>query len=189
MSEKYKFILILPYDIEVDSEEEIEGHVSWPNYSQASPIEYQGVFDTYEEALEYAKDFSLYKYVLNYSGYDSYESEDFPEYYISIFDAEDAVCNYLGITPGDSVCVNADEFKVEEIEYEGNKVYKYCLYYNGECVYDSIDEDIYYDTYDDALYDAEIAQSDFEVELGGLDEYYSLEEIETVDIRIEKIEE
>ena len=47
MSEKYKFILILPYDIEVDSEEEIEGHVSWPNYSQASPIEYQGVFDTF----------------------------------------------------------------------------------------------------------------------------------------------
>ena len=84
MSEKYKFILILPYDIEVDSEEEIEGHISWPNYSQASPIEYQGVFDTYEEALEYAKDFSLYKYVLNYSGYDSYESEDFPEYFISI---------------------------------------------------------------------------------------------------------
>ena len=63
------------------------------------------------------------------------------------------------------------------------------MYYNGECVYDSIDEDIYYNTYDDALYDAEIAQSDFEVELGGLDEYYSLEEIETVDIRIEKIEE
>ena len=189
MSEKYKFILILPYDIEVDSEEEIEGHVSWPNYSQASPRTYKGVFDSYEEALEYAKDFSLYKYVIDSYCYDSFESEDFPVYFVSIFDAEDAVCNYLGITPGDPVCVNADEFTIEEIEYEGNKVYKYCLYYNDECVYDSIDEDIYYDSYDDALYDAEIAKSDFEVELGGLDEYYSLEPIETVDIRIEKIEE
>ena len=47
---KYKFIIKLGYGIEVDSAEKIEGHVSWPNYSQADPIRYRGIFDTYEEA-------------------------------------------------------------------------------------------------------------------------------------------
>ena len=44
---KYKFIIKLNYDINVDSAEEIDGHMSWPNWSQADPVFYRGVFDTY----------------------------------------------------------------------------------------------------------------------------------------------
>ena len=69
---KYKFILTLPYDIEIDSAETIEGHVAWPNWSQADPVRYRGVFDTYEEAKAYADDFQVYKYVLEDCGYDSF---------------------------------------------------------------------------------------------------------------------
>ena len=47
---KYKFIITVGKYTQVDSAEEIEGHVSWPNYSQADPVRYRGVFDTYEEA-------------------------------------------------------------------------------------------------------------------------------------------
>ena len=50
MSIKYKFVLTLPGDIEVDSAEEIDGHMAWPNYSQADPVFYKGVFDSFEEA-------------------------------------------------------------------------------------------------------------------------------------------
>ena len=189
MSKKYKFIITLPDDIEVDSYEEIEGHVSWPNWSQADPIRFQGVFDTYEEAMEYAKDFKLYSYTLNYCGYDTFYSEDFPEYFISIYDAEDAVCRYLDIDPGDYVRVNAERFTVEDVEYEGNKVYKYCLFYNGECVYDSIDEDDeYYESYEEAEHYAETHMRDYEIEIEGLDNFYSLEPIEVVSIRVEEFE-
>ena len=43
MSIKYKFVLTLPGDIEVDSAEEVDGHMAWPNYSQADPVFYKGV--------------------------------------------------------------------------------------------------------------------------------------------------
>ena len=68
MSIKYKFVLTLPGDIEVDSAEEIDGHMSWPNYSQADPVFYKGIFDSYEEAKEYATSFNVYKYILNKAG-------------------------------------------------------------------------------------------------------------------------
>ncbi len=189
MNKKYKFVLTLPGNVEVDSAEEIEGHMSWPNYSQADPVFYKGVFDSYDEAMEYGAEFRIYKYVLNNDGYDSYFSEDEPLFFISIFDAEDAVCAYLGISPGDPYCEHPDSYTVEETEYEGNKVYKYLLYYDGECVCDSLDEDEYYDTYDEAEHAAEWTKDDFEVELGGLGKYYSLEEVEIVDVRIEEISE
>ena len=188
MDKKYKFILTLPNDIEVDSAEEIEGHVSWPNYSQAEPIRYRGIFDSCEEAKEYASNFNLYKYILNEQGYDSFESEDEPLYYISIFDAEDAVCAWLGITPGDPYCENPDSYIVEETEADGNKVYKYLLFRADECVLDSSDEEEYFDSYEDAEESAQWAKENFDVELGGLGEYYSLEPIEILDIRIEEIE-
>ena len=186
MDKKYKFILTLPYDIEVDSSEEIEGHVSWPNYSQAGPVRYKGIFDSYDEAKRYAADFDIYKYVLNKEGYDSYESEDEPIFFISIYDAEDAVCYYLGIIPGDPYCEHPDSYTVEETDCDGEQVYKYLLFYEGERVYDSTDEDGYFDTYEEAEKAAKYAMKDFEVELGGLDEYYSLEPVEISDIRIEE---
>ena len=187
MKKKYKFILTLPGEFEVDSAERIEGHMSWPNYSQADPVFYKGIFDSYDEAMEYGSEFSIYKYVLNNDGYDSYYSEDEPYFFISIFDAEDAVCAYLGITPGEQYCEHPDSYMVEETEYEGNKVYKYLLYYDGECVYDSLDEDEYYDTCGEAEGVAKWAMKDYDVELGGLDEYYSLEPVEVVDVRVEEI--
>ena len=185
MNKKYKFVLTLPGNVEVDSAEEIEGHVSWPNYSQADPVFYKGIFDSYDEAKEYGTKFSVYKYVLNNEGYDSYYC--YEDYFISIFDAEDAVCAYLGISPGEPYCEHPDSYTVEETEYEGNGVYKYCLHYYGECVYDSLDEDEYYDTYEEAEQAAKRAKETFDIELGGLDEYYSLEEIEIVDVRVEEI--
>ena len=170
---KYKFILTLDEYTQVDSAEEIEGHVSWPNFSQASPVRYRGVFDTYEEAEEYASKFNLYKYVTN-DGYDSSGDECNP-YFISMYDAEDAVCALMGVEPGDAVCVHPDSYEVEEITEEDTEndipagVYKYCLVYEGERVYDSLDEDgDYYDSYDEAREAAESYMEDYEVQT---DEY------------------
>ena len=170
---KYKFIITLSCDIKVDSAEEIEGHVSWPNYSQADPIRYRGIFDTYKEAEEYASDFSLYKYVLR-DGYDSFENsdEEYP-YFISIFDAEDAVCAFMGVEPGDPICNHPDDYIVEEITEEDTEndipagVYKYCYIYEGERVFDSLDEyGDYYDSYDEAREAAESDIEDYEIPTG-----------------------
>ena len=139
--------------------------MAWPNYSQADPVFYKGVFDSYEKAKEYASDFDIYKYVLIKDGYDSFKSEDEPIYFISIYDAEDAVCSYLGIIPGDPYCEHPDNYSIEETEYEGNKVYKYSLYYDGECVYDSFEEDEYFDTYEEAEDEVQYRKEDFDVEL------------------------
>lgn len=155
---KYKFILTLDEYTKVDSAEEIEGHVSWPNYSQADPVRYRGVFDTYEEAKEYASNFSLYKYVTS-DGYDSFEnSDDEYPYFISIFDAEDAVCEFMDVEPGEPFYVYPDKYIVEEITEEDPendipaKVYKYCLIHCGERVYDSLEETgDYFDSYEEAL--------------------------------------
>ena len=168
---KYKFILTLDEYTRVDSAEEIEGHVSWPNYSQADPVRYRGVFDTYEEAKEYASNFSLYKYITN-DGYDSSDDEYNP-YFISIFDAEDAVCALMGMEPGDAVCVHPDDYIVEEITEEDTEndipagVYKYCYIYEGERVFDSLDEyGDYYDSYDEAREAAESNIEDYEIPTG-----------------------
>jgi hypothetical protein len=170
---KYKFIITLDKYTQVDSAEEIEGHVSWPNYSQAGPVHYRGVFDTYEEAKEYASNFSLYKYVTN-DGYDSSDDYETP-YFISIFDAEDALCALMGVEPGDAFCVHPDSYTVEEITEEDTEndipagVYKYRYIYKGECVYDSVDEDgDYYDSYDEAREAAESYMEDYEIQT---DEY------------------
>ncbi len=185
---KYKFIITLDKYTQVDSAEEIEGHVSWPNYSQAGPVHYRGVFDTYEEAKEYASNFSLYKYVTN-DGYDSSDDYETP-YFISIFDAEDALCALMGVEPGDAFCVHPDSYTVEELTEEDTEndipagVYKYRYIYKGECVYDSVDEDgDYYDSYDEAREAAESYMEDYEIQT---DEYpcdwlYPIE-VETVEI-------
>ena len=167
---KYKFIITLDEYTQVDSAEEIEGHVSWPNYSQADPVRYRGVFDTYEEAKEYASNFSLYKYITN-DGYDSSEDEYNP-YFISIFDAEDAVCAFMGVEPGDPISAHPDEYIVEELEADPENeipagAYKYCLVYKGERVYDSLAEyGDYYDSYDEACEAAESYMEDYEISTG-----------------------
>lgn len=164
---KYKFIITLDKYTQVDSAEEIEGHVSWPNYSQADPVRYRGVFDTYEEAKEYASNFSLYKYVTN-DGYDS-SHDDCNPYFISIFDAEDDLCALMGVEPGEPFCVHPDEYVVEELEEDPENdipagAYKYCLVYKGERVYDCWDEwSDYYESYDEACKAAESYMEEYEI--------------------------
>ena len=187
MAKKYKFILTLPYEIKVDSAERIDGHMSWPNYSHAEPRVYKGIFDSYNEAKEYASKFKIYKYVLNFTDYDSFESNDENFFFISIFDAEDAVCALLGIVPGDPYCDYAENYTIEETEYEGHKVYKYSLHYSNQCVYDSLEDDEYFMTYDKAEETARYVKENYQIELGGLDEYYSFVPIEILDISIEEI--
>ena len=164
---KYKFILTLNEYTKVDSAEEIEGHVSWPNYSQADPVHYRGVFDTYEEAEEYASNFSLYKYITS-DGYDS-SNDDAEPYFISIFDAEDDLCALMGVEPGEPFCVHPDGYIVEALEEDPEYdipegVYKYCYLYGGKRVYDSLeDDDGYYISYDKAREVAEFFIEEFEI--------------------------
>ena len=164
---KYKFILTLDKYTRVDSAEEIEGHVSWPNYSQAEPRRYKGVFDTYEEAEAYAADFSLYKYITD-DGYDS-SSDDETPYFISIFDAEDDLCALYGLEPGDPFCVHPDSYVVEELEEDPENdipagAYNYYFIYDGERVFDSLEDgDGYFDTYDEAKEAAEAHIEEYEI--------------------------
>ena len=193
---KYKFILTLPYGVTVDSAEEIEGHVSWPNYSQAEPIRYRGVFDSYDEAKEYADNFTVYKFELS-DGYDSFGQDDYCPYFVSIYDAEDAVCAYTGMNPGEPVCVHPDGYTVEEIKEAIPEkdipagIYKYCLHYDGNCVYDSVDSwewGEYFDTYEEAREEAESYAKEYDVET---DEYPCdwIHPIEILNIEIVEIEE
>lgn len=65
MSKKYKFVVEIPYGIEVDSEYDVDGIVIWPTYSQSEPIELKGVFDSYEEAKKAADKFKMYNAILS----------------------------------------------------------------------------------------------------------------------------
>jgi hypothetical protein len=131
----------------------------------------------------------LYKYTND--PYDS--SED--EYFISIFDAEDAVCAFMGVEPGDPICTHPDDYIVEEITEEDTEndipagVYKYCYIYEGERVFDSLDEyGDYYDSYDEARKAAESNIEDYEVPTG---EYPSdwLYRIEAENVEIVEFED
>lgn len=192
---KYKFILTLPYEFEIDSEHEIEGHMSWPNYSQADPVWYRGIFDTYEEAKTYAENFTVYKYILKYyyfHPYDSFEDEDeCAKYFISIFDAEDAACAELGIFPGDKV--TPAEYKVEQIKRASAKkgipagTYKYRLFDQGKCFLDSVKEyDEYFESESDAEYAALAAARNNPVKIDELP--YELTPIEILNIDIVEID-
>lgn len=186
MAQKFKFILMLPDDVVVDSTLEIHNHVAWPNYSQAEPIRYKGVFDTYEEAERYAADFNIYKWLG--CGYDSYYDEEEPRYFVSIFDAEDAAAHAFGVEPGDLVYPNPDEYRIEEFQLDEETVYKYCLYYNAELVYDSYENnEVCYESYEEAAEAAEEDCSEYEIEEYG-ESPYELETVEILGIRIEEID-
>lgn len=190
---KYKFILTLPNEVEIDSAEEIEGQISWPNWSQADPVHYKGIFDSYEEAEKYASEFEVYKYIIEDMHYDSFECEEYGGYFISIFDAEDAACRDLNIEPGEAAIVHP-EYTVEEVT-EGapeNEVpagsYRYKLYYDGECLADSIEEyGEFYETYDAAMRAAEYTAEGYDINSGVVP--YELETIEILKIEILEIEE
>ena len=115
---KYKFILTLPYEVEIDSAEEIEGHRVDPSCSQGEPYELKGVFDSYEEAEKVASEFKVYKVIITYHSEDyieeedSYESEE-PIYFFEPDDAEDFLANQI------------DDYQYGDIYYnEGEEVYE-----------------------------------------------------------------
>ncbi|MCR5349240.1 MAG: hypothetical protein K6E59_06530 [Bacilli bacterium] len=66
MAKKYKYILTLEDDIEVDSAEEIEGRVVSSSRSQTDPYSMKGVFDSYEEAKEAASKRRAYRVKIHY---------------------------------------------------------------------------------------------------------------------------
>jgi hypothetical protein len=181
MTKQYKFILTLPNEVVIDSVEEIHNHMSWPNWSQADPVRYRGIFDSYEVAKEYASKFKIYKYILLHDGYDSYEDEEEPRYFISYFDAEDAVCYDLDVDSEYPIIVNPSRYVVEKINIP-NEVYKYSYYYRGTCVYDSKEDDEYFELYEDAEEAAEDGISQFCVE-----DVFDIVPIEILDIRIEEV--
>lgn len=186
MDKKFKFVLTLPYDIEVDSAVSIHNHMAWPNYSQADPVFYKGIFNTYEEAEKYASNFEIYKYTTG--GYDSFEDEEYPYYFVSIYDAEDAAAAACGIEPGDWIYPNPDEYRVEQFQLDGETVYKYGLYYHDKLVFDSYDDDgMCYDSQEEAEADAEFACQEYEIEEEG-ECPYELETVEILNTRIEIIQ-
>ena len=98
MDKKYAFVLrfrdCAENEIEIYSDEEIEGKVIWPSYSQAEPVRLRGIFPTYAEAEEAAKNAKVYKAVMTYDHGDFVEEEDsvdgfgeggleFPAYFFS----------------------------------------------------------------------------------------------------------
>lgn len=197
---KYKFILTLPNDYEIDSQYDIEGHVAWPNWSQAEPVRYRGVFDTFEQAKEYASTFEVYTY-LAYEDDDTYDyfedecacgTEEAP-CFVSMFDAEDAACAYLGISPGDTKIAHP-EYCIEPIT-EGDPereipagTYKYTLHYDGECLLDSLEEyDEFFDTYEEAQEMAEEASQDYDIDTD--EPLYDVEPIEILNIEIVEADE
>ena len=167
--------------------------MAWPNWSQADPVHYKGVFDTQEEAQAYASEFNVYKYILNGDcEYDSFEDEagsEYPPCYISIFDAEDAACEALNISPGDTLTVHP-EYTVEEADEDSENnipsgAYKYILHYDGECLIDSIEEyDEYFASYDEAQEAAVEAADNYDIQTD--EPAYVLEEVEIIDVRIEE---
>ena len=190
---KYKFILTLPNEVEIDSAEEIDGCVSWPNWSQADPVRSKGIFDSYAEAEKYASEFEIYKYIIEDMNYDSFECEEYGGYFFSIFDAEDAACRDLDIEPGEGITVHP-EYTIEEVTEEDPEneipagVYKYTLHYDGEYLVDSIEEYAeYFDTADEAAEAAEEAAEEYDIDSGIIP--YKLETIEILNIEIVEVDE
>ena len=175
---KYGFKLTLPYGIEVDSVEEINGWRFTPNHSQAEPIELSGIFDTREEAEKCANEFEIYKYLLKYISYDSYEDEDEdPRYFFSIDEAEQEICYQLGISPEYPIYVTS--IYVEEIE-ETDK-YKFVIYigepYTGIVYKDSVEEGIPpFDSYEEAEQAGEEYDSNIDIN----EEIVDIQEVEIV---------
>lgn len=112
MSKKYKFILEIPDDMEVDSEYDVDGCVIWPTYSQAEPIKLKGLFDSYEEAKETAEQFKVYNAILYIKHEDGW---------VEVFHSFDG--EY-----GDPVCFFspscADEWVNDHVKYSNNIGYE-----------------------------------------------------------------
>lgn len=184
---KYGFKLTLPYDVVIDSVEEIEGHCYQPNYSQAEPIELKGIFDTKEEAKKYAEEFKVYKYIIHIFGdYDSFEDDDDGLYYLSYTDAEDALCYELGISP--EWPIEVTQISVEEItddNEEGTGKYRFYILVGETVYFDSLEEGI--PPFDDEN-DAYEAAEEYDNKIDINKDIVDIEEIEILNIEITEIE-
>ena len=94
-----KFLDCADNEIEIYSDEEIEGKVIWPSYSQAEPIRLRGIFSNREEAQKAAEQLPVYRAMITYDHGDFVEEEDsvdgfgeggldFPAYFFSSDDAK-----------------------------------------------------------------------------------------------------
>lgn len=184
---KYGFKLKLPFDIEIDSVEEIEGHCFWPNYSHAEPIIFKGIFNTKEEARKYAEEFKVYKYIIHaFGNYDSFEDDDDCLYYLSHTDAEDAACFSLGISS--EWPVEVTRVVVEEItsdEGKGTGKYKFFILIGEEIFKDSVEEGVPPFESEEDAYDAGV-EYDNNIDINK--EIVDIVEIEILGIEITEIE-
>ena len=211
---KYQFILTLPYEDEIYSAEDIEGHLSWPNHSQSDPVSSPGIFDTYEEALEAGRAFKVYQYVNVSCQWYSYDDTEEGGYYLSYYDAQDAAINANTSRDGS---IHPTEYRIEEVEVEEDedtgsswfddetpeedieviernesngsrkvKAYKYLFFLADTCVYDSMDNEEYYYSYEHAENAAMREMDRFDCEYVP-DGAYEIEQIEGVDVRVEEI--
>lgn len=130
MAKKYKFILTLPYDIKIDSAEEIEDYRVYPSSSQSEPYNLKGIFDTFEEAKEAAEKFDILKVIITYKHLesvfckyfveviDSFEDEDEdPIYFLDSPDNANAYleCRIDGFEFGD-IYLRGENFEYEETQ-------------------------------------------------------------------------
>lgn len=186
---KYKFVLELPNGVEVDSVRDVAGKIDKPGLSEEDTILHKGLFDTYEEAKKYASNLKIYRYILNccLEGYDSYYNKKKPRYFLSIFETENAACKDLGISPaGEIYCEHPDDYSVETIGATHPGAYRYILYHKGECVYNSMWDDIFFYDYDEAMDAAWVACNTYEIEIY---DAYKIDTVEVKEIRIVGIEE
>ena len=190
---KYRFVLVLPYDIEMDSAAVIEGYTFYPKASQSDPIVLRGIFDSYDEAKAYAATMKVYKYILPYESYDSFEDEivsDYPQCFLLAEEAAEAAIG--AIDPRDVPPCHRrhpDRYTIEktEVPKEGGKrhAYKYVYWLGGRRVYDSTEDEEYFFDADIAKEVAESNREYFDIAVTG--ELYEIKEVEIVDIRIEEI--
>lgn len=121
MAKKYKFILTLPYDIKIDSSEEIEGYRVYPSYSQSEPYNLKGIFDTFEEAKAAAEKFDILKVIITYKHLDDDGCENFVEV-IDSFEDEDEDPVYFLDSPDNANAYlecRIDGFEFGDIYFRG----------------------------------------------------------------------
>ncbi|MCR4660577.1 MAG: hypothetical protein K5765_01090 [Clostridia bacterium] len=206
-TKKYKYILILEdsedpenYDIEVDSEEEIEGVSSCENYSHSEPYSWEGIFNTYEEAKKEASEKKIYKIIIGeyYDGYGGERDyfEEYGDYFVDIWEADDYAMHDLAGDDYDDFA--PADFIISQHE-KGNKkkgipigAFTYKIIGNKKiCYYDSAQKGEFYSTHADAEKAADDKSHDYRIDYTDEDNecYYRIEEIPVKDFRIEELDE
>lgn len=119
MSKKFKFILTLSNNVVFDSEIKSKKFYAGSQRMIPKKVDLKGVFDTYEEALEYAKNYKVYKYVLINRNYDCFlDTRKVHRYYASVEHATEAAHEKLGIKTftNNDFFIHPDGYVIKETE-------------------------------------------------------------------------